>query len=550
MASQSRLKARDTAAERRRDGRFDAVILDMDGVITQTATLHARAWKEMFDEFLAERGRIEGRAYEPFDADADYIEYVDGKPRFDGVRSFLESRGIDLPEGSPDDAPSRETIGGLGNRKNGLFRQLIDEAGVEVFEDAREQIERWREEGYQVAVISSSRNCPEILEAAGVLDLFDAKVDGNDLARLGLPGKPAPDMFLRAAEELGVAPDRAAIVEDAWSGVQAGRAGNFGLVVGVARHENFDELKQQGADVVVDDLRKIDLTGQGTPAGATSDRHQPGSALKQFDEIAERLAQRKLALFLDYDGTLTPIVERPELATLPEAMRSLLAELSEHHPVAVISGRDLANVREMVGLDNLVYAGSHGFDIVGPDGLQLQHEEARQRLPDLDAAQRELHQRLDDVAGVLIERKRFAIAIHYRLAADADLPRIEKVVDEVRAAHPSLRKKGGKKIFELQPDVEWHKGRAVLWLRETLGLDRPDVVTIYIGDDETDEDAFDALAEGERGLGIIVAPPSAATRAHYYLEDCDAVQQFLEALRQLANQSGTSARGKDPFPAR
>jgi trehalose 6-phosphate phosphatase len=269
---------------------------------------------------------------------------------------------------------------------------------------------------------------------------------------------------------------------------------------------------------------------------SASQRH-PDSALQQFDQIAEHLSGNRLALFLDYDGTLTPIVDRPEDATLSDSMRSLLSRLSQRYSVAIVSGRDLADVRQMVALDHLIYAGSHGFDIAGPDGLQHQHEEAQACLPELDAAEQELHLQLNTIAGVLIERKHFAIAIHYRLAADADLPVIESVVDTVRAQHSSLRKKGGKKIFELQPDVPWHKGRAVLWLREMLGHDRSDVVTIYIGDDQTDEDAFAALVEQQCGLGLIVGPAGPTTQARYYLDDCHEVEQFLIALLNLPEGS-------------
>jgi trehalose 6-phosphate phosphatase len=515
------------------DRAFEAVILDMDGVITRTATLHARAWKQMFDEYLAGRGEREGQSYEPFDLAADYAEYVDGKPRYDGVRSFLLAREIDLPAGSPDDPPSRETSCGLGNRKNELFHQLVRKLGVEVYQDTLQQVEHWKQQGVKLAVISSSRNCPEILQAAGVLALFQAKVDGNDLERLGLKGKPAPDMFLHAASELGVQPRHTVVVEDAFSGVQAGRAGGFGLVVGVTRNGNAEELKKHGADLVVDDLRKLPAAGIEIHPATRRCRSSPAAALDHIDEIAKRLQNGRLALFLDYDGTLTPIVDRPEDATLSDRMRSLLADLSRRYTVAIVSGRDLANVRQMVGLEHLVYAGSHGFDIAGPGDLQLQHEQAQQRLPDLDAAERTLKSRLDAIEGVSIERKRFAIAIHYRRAAESDLPGIEAVVDEVCGEHPALRKKGGKKIFELQPDVQWHKGHAVMWLRQTLGVDQPDVVTIYIGDDETDEDAFGALSEKEAGLGILVGPHGRTTHARFYLDDCDAVQQFLDALLNL-----------------
>jgi trehalose 6-phosphate phosphatase len=191
----------------------------------------------------------------------------------------------------------------------------------------------------------------------------------------------------------------------------------------------------------------------------------------------------------------------------------------------------------MVALENLVYAGSHGFDIAGSDELKLQHDQAQDCLPDLDAAERDLHVRLGAIKGVLIERKHFAVAIHYRLAAESDVDAIAAAVGDVRQQHPSLRQKGGKKIFELQPDVPWHKGRAVLWLRQVLGLDRADVVTIYIGDDETDEDAFHALAEQQAGLGIIVGPNKSTTQARFYLDDCSATEQFLELLLNLPSSA-------------
>jgi trehalose-phosphatase len=509
---------------------WDAAILDMDGVVTRTAGLHARAWKQMFDVFLEAYGRRTDRACGPFDPDRDYRTYVDGKARDDGVRSFLAARGIRLPEGEAGDPPARETVRGLGNRKNEVFQQLLRREGADVYEDTLEQIRAWKGQGLKVAVISSSRNCRQILGSAGVLELFDAKVDGDDLQRLGLRGKPAPDIFLRAAEELGVSPQRALVVEDALAGVQAGRAGGFGLVVGVARKGDADELRQHGADVVVHDLRELQSLG-AHPGGS---RGSPPLALEHLGAFEQRLTGQRLALFLDYDGTLTPIVDRPEQATLSERMRALLARLAERCTLAIISGRDRRDVEGMVRLSNLVFAGSHGFDIVGPQGLHREHEEAKQHLDGLEAAEGELRDGLRGIEGAFVERKRFAIAVHYRLAADQDVGAIEAIVEDARRGHASLRKMDGKKVFELQPDVEWDKGRAVLWLREALGVDRSDYLTIYIGDDVTDEDAFRALAEHGAGLGIIVASPvPETTRARYRLRDCGEVERFLEALESL-----------------
>jgi trehalose 6-phosphate phosphatase len=240
---------------------YEAVILDLDGVLTRTAQQHARAWKAMFDDFLARRseraGTGDGEDHRPFDMETDYLRYVDGKPRFDGVRSFLESRRIELPEGGEDDDLDQDTVRGLGMSKNEIFLDLLEREPVETFEDAVEQLRRWREQGLATALITSSRNGRRVLAAAGLEEDFDFVVDGADAARLGIRGKPAPDIFLHAARELGVDPGRAIVVEDAISGVEAGRAGDFGLVVAVARNGE-EGLRAAGADVVVHDLRNVD----------------------------------------------------------------------------------------------------------------------------------------------------------------------------------------------------------------------------------------------------------------------------------------------------
>jgi trehalose 6-phosphate phosphatase len=362
-----------------------------------------------------------------------------------------------------------------------------------------------------------------------LLHLFDAKVDGNDARRLGIKGKPAPDVFLCAARQLGVEPAHAIVVEDAISGVEAGRAGGFGLVVGVNRGDAADGLWAAGADLVVRDLRELE-TARRCPPGENCLK-TPSSALRHVDWIANEVGARGLALFLDYDGTLTPIVRRPEEATLSSEMRRLLGELGEQCAVAIVSGRDRRNVEQMVRVEGLVYAGSHGFDIRGPGGLEMQHADAQSVLGELDEAERKLRAGIQGIDGAHVERKRYAIAVHYReVVAAEDVRRVEKVVDEVRGQHAGLRKRGGKKVFELQPDIEWHKGYAVMWLAETLGLNRDGAAIIYIGDDETDEDAFRALRERGAGIGILVAPEPAKTCATYYLRDCDEVYQFLSSL--------------------
>lgn len=229
----------------------------MDGVLTDTASVHASAWKQMFDEYLQSRAVRTDETFVPFDIETDYKHHVDGKPRYDGVRDFLRARAIDLPEGAPDDPARAETVHGLGNRKDELVNQVISTEGVTVFPGAVPLLERLRAEGIKIAVVTSSQNRARVLEAAGLGAYFDAAVDGLTIVARGLTGKPAPDMFLEAARELGVEPARAVVLEDAISGVEAGARGGFGLVVGVARKGNSDELKAHGAQLVVTNLSEL-----------------------------------------------------------------------------------------------------------------------------------------------------------------------------------------------------------------------------------------------------------------------------------------------------
>jgi beta-phosphoglucomutase family hydrolase len=234
-----------------------AIIFDLDGVITKTATVHSKAWKKVFDEFLIAHSEKEHEPFVPFDRKEDYLTYVDGKPRYDGVRSFLKSREIFLPEGTPDDDQAMETICGLGNRKNEAFNQILEREGVEVYGSTVELIRKCRLEGIRVGVASSSKNCRNILEITGIAPLIETRVDGEVSAELGLKGKPAPDIFWKAADNLGIHYGDCVIVEDATSGVEAGARGNFGMVIGVARENNWGQLTQHGADQVVSDLSEI-----------------------------------------------------------------------------------------------------------------------------------------------------------------------------------------------------------------------------------------------------------------------------------------------------
>ena len=230
---------------------YAVALFDLDGVVTPTAEVHMRAWDRMFNEFLGTRP---GQA--PY-TDDDYFAHVDGKPRYEGVATFLASRGIELPQGEPSDAPETETVCGLGNRKNDAFNRVLAEDGVEAYPGSVRLIEELERRGVPMAVVSSSRNAPAVLEAAGLTHCFRMVMDGAVAAERGLPGKPAPDTFLAAADELGAGPEQAVVLEDAISGVRAGAAGGFGLVVGVDRGAGHDALVDAGADLVVKDLEEL-----------------------------------------------------------------------------------------------------------------------------------------------------------------------------------------------------------------------------------------------------------------------------------------------------
>ncbi len=505
-------------------GDFEVVIVDLDGVVTDTASLHAAAWKELFDGYLERR---EGVDFRPFDIDADYRATIDGKPRYVGVRGFLRSRGIELADGAPDDPPDAETVCGLGNAKQRLFRRILERAGARVHRSSVKLLQRLKAEGIALAVVSSSRNCRAILDVAGIGALFDASIDGVVAAERDLRGKPEPDTFLAAAELLDCPPARAVVIEDALVGVEAARRGGFGLVIGVDRTAHGtahgDALRQAGAELVVADLAELVV------------RPLP-SALSDWREIVGRLTAKRPVVFLDYDGTLTPIVDRPELALMDDESRAKVQALADHLPVAVVSGRDAADVRALVGLSNVTYCGSHGFEIIGPDGLERRHAAGIAFLPAIEAAERELRAALADVDGLLVEPKRFSIAVHYRLVAEVNLPAVFEAVDAARAAHPELRKIAGKKVLELRPDLDWDKGRAIFWLLDTLALDPAEVVPIYLGDDLTDEDGFRALRRHGVGIGIVVGERPRRTAAHYRLANPGEVSELLRKLAQLDGQ--------------
>ena len=290
---------------------IDAVIFDLDGVITESTPLHSLAWKRMFDEFLRQRAQEQDLPFHEFTHEEDYLAYVDGKPRYKGVKSFLESRGIKLPYGDPEQAPSQDTICGLGNLKNKYYHQLLEEEGVEIYATTIELVHELREAGIPLAIASSSKNARRVLELTGLIDLFQTRVDGEVSAELGLAGKPSPDIFQTACDRLGASYERSVVVEDANSGVQAGYRGNFGLVIGVAREDNQLELKLNGADIVVEDLLEIDLAGLENWFRSGIEQDQWSITYDEYDPEEQGTQEALCTIGNGYFGTRGALEEIP-----------------------------------------------------------------------------------------------------------------------------------------------------------------------------------------------------------------------------------------------
>lgn len=486
----------------------DAVLFDLDGVITDTASLHEAAWAELFTGY-------------DFTPD-DYRHFIDGKPRYDGVRDFLASRGIELPWGTPAD-DGDDTVCGLGNRKQRLYLTKIA-GGVPTFASTVALIRRLDELGIGTAVYSASRNCAAVLAAAGIGELFAVRVDGVTAEELGLPGKPDPAMLLETARRLGARPGRCAVVEDAEAGVAAGRAGGFGLVIGVDRSGTARaDLLRCGADTVIGDLAEVTVRAIDRRMSALPD------ALRSFGQVAGVVSARRPALFFDFDGTLSNIVDDPAAATLVPGAEKALQALAALYPVAVLSGRDLADIRTRIGIPGLWYAGSHGFEMVGPDGSHHENEVAAAAVPLLSRAADELGAELAEVAGVAVEHKRFAVAVHYRNAAPEAAATVTAAVHRA-GSRLGLKVTAGRKVAELRPDLDWDKGKTLEWIADRIAGQEP-LLPIYIGDDLTDEDAFDSVLHD--GIGIVVQHDEdgdRSTAARFSLDDPDHVREFIERL--------------------
>lgn len=506
--------------------KFKAAIFDMDGVITDTATVHACAWKSMFDAFLSDYAQSHHESFRPFTQE-DYLNYVDGLNIIDGVKNFLSSRGIDIPLGKERDGSHKITLYGMANKKTKLFLHMVERKGVKPYKDAIAFIKSLKKHEIKIAVISASRSCQKILQMANIIDLFDVIVGGKEVKKLHLKGKPDPAIFLEAVRRLEVKPEESAGIEDAQAGIKAIQAGGFGLNIGVDRSGKCaSKFKKSGAHMVIKNFKEVSYEKI-----VSYFIRLPVYAMQCFDDIKLQLNKKQVFICLDYDGTLTPIVDTPSLAIISSKMQTLLEEISQQCPVAIISGRQLTDIAARVGVEAIYYAGNHGLEISKPGIFAQTFEYGKEFINELNNIYEALMLKLSSVKGCIVENKIFSLSVHYRLISKSDMSLMEACVEKILVEYPEFKKRKGKKVFEILSPAEWDKGKT-LWFILNQFIQKPseDYLPIYIGDDLTDEDGF--LALKKRGIGILVSEKLKRTRAKYRLKSVDEVYQFLLEIKK------------------
>ena len=377
-----------------------------------------------------------------------------------------------------------------------------------------------KKKNIKTAVVTSSKNGKAVLEAANLPHQFDAYVDGVISEAANLKGKPEPDAFLYASELMGVKPEFTCVIEDAICGIHAAKAGGFGFVVGIDHsHHEVSTILESGADKVIFNLSELNVND----VEKWFECALP-NALSDSNSIW-KTSTHKVMLFLDYDGTLTSICAHPDLAQLSKPMKQTLHEISQHCPTAIISGRELTNLQLMVGIDQLIYVGNHGFEIKGPNNLSIDNEMGAEFQGEIDRIYQTLSKNLESLDDVWVEHKIYSLSVHYRQANPSVVPEIETAIDTVIT--DQLKKHYGKKVFEIRPNIKWDKGKAVNWIMQVLELS-DDIIPIYIGDDVTDEDAFKALKE--KGIGILVSEQRRPSAAQYTLSSIESVMEFINKI--------------------
>ncbi len=500
---------------------YDAVIFGLDGVLTDTAPLHARAWEMLFERFFRERAARHGENHAPF-TDDDYLRFMVGKEPYDAVAGFLSARGFPLCQGASSDA-GNDTVRGLGDCQQQLFRQQLDENTV--FRSTVTLVRKLQSVGVKTAIFSASVDCVQVLRAAALDHLFSVVVDGPAFDPRRYPGKPDPAILAEAARRLGVPVQRAVVVDSAEDGVAAAHSGGFGLVIGVDRIGHGEKLLHCGADAVVDNLADVDVPTDFRRLSALP------NALESYGQLTGVARFRPVIGFVDFDGTLAPITADPDTATMVNGAAEALTHLAAHCPVVIISERDLDDIRSRVGLPGIWYAGNHGFEVMAPDGAYHVSETAAAAVSAIERTAAQLRATLAHLPGILVEQRRFAVAVHYR---DVPPERVGDVLASIRrlARWEGLMITSGRKRLELRPDVGWDTGTTVSWILQKVD-GNGDLLPIYIGDDLTDEAGFDVVRLD--GIGIVVRHGEHGDRRSAANFALDSPQQVCELIRRGAN---------------
>ena len=501
----------------------DAVIFDLDRVLTEAASVQRLAWASLFHDCLAQRLPLEDEDRSLF-ADDDYQKLVDGAPCPDRIADFLASRGISLPLGVPSDTGD-DTISGLVNRHRRVYLDLL-ERDVPLFGAMVNLARRLRDIDVATAAHSSGLVC-QALKSAGVDDLFDVCIDGTAAEGHGIARNPDLLVLVRAkhvleaAGRLGVPPHRSVLVGDTDEGMSAGRDGGFARVIGLGATGYVDRLFEQGADVVVTDLADV--------AVRTGDKRMSEipNVMESYVQLAAVALAREQVVFINYEVVLSEFFPDPGAATLSDEVAEALERMARVSRVVVLTGRDVADIRERVGIPSIWYAGSHGLELAGPDGSYRENETAAAAVPVLADVAAELRDSLQHVPGVRIEHRRFAVAVHYGEVASEHVGAVVATTHRVRQRR-DLRVAHGRMLVELRPDVDWDSGTALAWIRSHIDESKS-LVPTYLGGDPADEEAFDAVQFG--GIGIAVrhdGDRDRRTAARFALDSPDQLREVLE----------------------
>jgi alpha,alpha-trehalase len=410
-----------------------------------------------------------------------------------------------------------------------LFANIIENTKIDCFTSTLHFISCLKNEGVKIAVISSSKNCKRVLNKAGIENLFSVRVDGETTEELGLLGKPEPDIFLQAAKQLKVKPQECLIVEDALAGIKGAKKGGFGLVIAIDRKKILkNEFINHKADIIVNDLSEIHFE-KFKQSYLYSLQKFTCKEDYSFSFIKNLTVNKKIVIVLDYDGTLTPIVDKPELALLSAPMKQTLEKLSTKYLIYIISGRQLLDIKQKVGINSIYYSGNHGLEFEGPCSNGEKFELGKKHKEQIEKLHLILKRDLQNINGCLVENKKFSLAIHYRLVKQAAcINKIRETIDKILKDFPGLKRIHGKKVFEIRPNINWDKGMALAYFLKKRNLTKNNCFPIYIGDDEADEAAFKAI--NDYGISIKIADMPQKTNADFFLKNVNDVWYFLNSL--------------------